>query len=134
MVLDLSVFQEETLDVKLADGRMLHLKKPDQGMVIAMLRLSRLDESTPPEEVLAVLNHIVLRILNHNADGIEFTKESVSALTLDMKIAILNAYSDWTVKLQENPICSSPQSPAKTAAKARRSLCAVFTPWRNTRD
>lgn len=132
MVLDLSVFVEETLDVKMTDGSMLHLKKPDQGLVIAMIALKNLNDNTPPEAALAVLNNIVLRILNHNSDGIEFTKESIGALTLDMKSAILSAYSDWTVKLQQNPICSSPQSPERPK-KERRSCFAAFTPWRNTR-
>ncbi len=131
-ILDLSVFAEETLDVRLADGKLLHLKKPTQALAIAMLQLRNLSEDMQPEAALAVQNSVVLRIMNNNADGVTFTPESVANLTLDVKTAIIKGYADYASELQANPTCSSPQS-RETEQIPRRSFFAALMPRRNMR-
>lgn len=134
MILDLSIFDEETLDVKMLDGTIVHLKKPTQSLVIAMIRLRELSESTPPEEALAALNGITLKIMNNNADGIVFTAEDVAELKLGVKNAIISEYSEFTLDFQKNPTYSShrsPETPEKTTA--RRSWFDLPGLWRNTR-
>ena len=134
MILDLSIFDEETLDVKMVDGTIVHLKKPTQSLVIAMIRLRELSESTQPEEALAALNGITLKIMNNNADGIVFTPESVAELKLGVKNAILSAYSEFTLEFQKNPTYSShrsPETPEETTA--RRSWFGLPGRSRNTR-
>lgn len=130
-ILDLSVFDEETLDLKTAEGRIVHLKKPTQALAIAMLQLRGLSEKTAPEAALAIQNSVVLKIMNNNADGITFTPESIAALTLQVKNGIVKEYADFASELQANPTISSPQSREKPR-KARRSFFAAFMPWRNT--
>lgn len=131
-ILDLSVFDEETLDLKTADGRIIHLKKPTQALAIAMLQLRGLSDKTAPEAALAIQNSVVLKIMNNNADGIAFTPESIAALTLAVKNTIVKEYADFSAELQANPTISSLRSPAKTETK-KRSCFAAFMPWRNTR-
>lgn len=131
-ILDLSVFDEETLDVKMAEGRIIHLKKPTQGMAIAMLQLRSLSDKTPPEAALAMQNSIVLKIMNNNADGIVFTAESVASMTLNTKSGIVKGYADFASELQANPTTSLPRSPEKQR-KAKKSFFEAFMPWRNTR-
>lgn len=131
-ILDLSVFDEETLDLKTADGHIIHLKKPTQALAIAMLQLRSLSDKTTPEAALAIQNSVVLKIMNNNADGIAFTPESVAALTLAVKNAIVKEYADFASELQANPTASSLQSPVKPETK-KRSCFAAFMPWRNTR-
>lgn len=134
MILDLSAFQEETLDVLMADGSMLHLKKPTQELAIGMMNLRFIDEKSPSEAIVAKLNAMVCRILNNNADGLQIGMDSVAALTLDVKTAILTGYSEFATKLQSNPTSASLQSPEKKPEKKRRSLCAVFARWLNIQD
>ena len=131
-ILDLSVFEEQTIDLKTTDGRIIHLKKPTQALAIAMLQLRGLSDKTAPEAALAIQNGVVLKIMNNNADGIIFTPESIAALTLPVKNAIVKEYADFASELQANPIINSPQSPEKKE-RARRSFFEAFVPWRNTR-
>ena len=131
-ILDLSVFDEETLDVRTTEGRTIHLKKPTQALAIAMLQLRGLSDKTAPEAALAIQNSVVLKIMNNNADGIIFTPESIAALTLPVKNAIVKEYADFASELQANPIISSPQSPEKKE-RTRRSFFEAFMPWRSTR-
>lgn len=131
-ILDLSVFDEETLDLKTAEGRIIHLKKPTQALAIAMLQLRGLSDKTAPEAALAIQNSVVLKIMNNNADGITFTPESIAALTLPVKNGIVKEYADFASELQANPTISSPQSREKKE-RTRRSFFAAFMPWRNTR-
>ena len=130
-ILDLSVFDEETLDLKTADGHIIHLKKPTQAMAIAMLQLRGLSDKTAPEAALAIQNSVVLKIMNNNADGIVFTPESIAALTLPVKNAIVKEYADFATELQANPTSSLPLNPEKQR-KAKKKFFGAFTPWRNT--
>lgn len=102
-ILDLSVFQEETLDIKTVDGRLLHIVKPTQRMVIEMMGFREIDENTPPEEIAAALDRIALMILNNNREGVRFDADAVAALSADAKTAILAAFTQFTTHLQSNP-------------------------------
>ena len=70
VILDLSVFKDETADIRMADGTVLHLKKPTERMVIHMLQMKDLSEDKPPLEILAQLNRISWEIIEH-PDGLQ---------------------------------------------------------------
>lgn len=131
-ILDLTAYQEETADIRLTDGAVLHLKKPTEKLVIHLLRLRDINEDSEPVLILAALNSITLEILNCNTDGLTFTMEGVSQMATDAKVRICKAYSDWAVELQSNPTTSSRSFPEK-ATKGTGSLLRRFTPWRNMR-
>lgn len=132
-ILDLSVFAEETLDIRMADGKMLHLRKPTQALAIAMVHLRNLKDDTPPESALAAQNAVVTKIMNHNADGLAFTPASVEALTLPVKNAILSGYAEFAQELTANPSSSSLRSQEKPE-RARKKFFNAFTRRRNTRE
>ena len=132
-ILDLSAFEEETLDVKLAEDKVIHLRKPTQGLVIAMLRLRNMDENTPDEVALATMNTIATKILNNNNDGIVFAPESVAALSIKTKHMLLTGYSEFAAEIQANPTTSSLRSPEPEAKTAKRSCSGPFARWWNTR-
>lgn len=46
-ILDLSVFSEDTLDITMPDGFLLHVKKPTQSIVISMMELSQEKDREP---------------------------------------------------------------------------------------
>lgn len=132
-ILDLSAFAEETADIAMADGNVLHLKKPTELMVIHLLQLKDVDENDDPLTILGTLNRITMEILNCNTDGVTFDLKTVSAMNTDQKSAIVRAYSEWANELRSNPTTSSPRSPQRRE-KPRRSLPQLFTRLRNTRD
>ena len=133
-ILDLSAFEEETLDVKLSADNVIHLRKPTQGLVIAMLRLRNMDENTPDEVALATMNTIATKILNNNNDGVVFTSESVAALSIKTKHMLLAGYSEFAAEIQANPTPSSLQNPEPETKKEKRSCSGPFARWWNTRD
>ena len=134
IVLDLSVFREETADVRMADGSVLHLKKPTQRMVIHMLEMKDVDADSPALEILGTLDRVTGEILNNNADGVSFDAKTVSALPTDMKVSVLQAYSDWAVQLQSNPISARPRGRTAGEERPTRSWLSRRMPWRNTRE
>ncbi len=133
IILDLSIFREETADIRLADGAVLHLKKPTERLVIHMLQMKDVDEKSPPAEILGTLNRIAQEILNNNADGVTFDMAVVSAMGTDEKANIVTAYSDWATRLQANPTSARPQGRAGTKPQGIRSWLSRRTPWRNMR-
>ena len=131
-ILDLAAFSEETLDIRMDDGRIIHLKKPTQALAIAMLQLRHMNDNTPPEAALAMQNNVVHKIMNHNADGVAFSFESIAALTLPVKNAIVAGYAGFAQELVENPTTSSLQCQEKKET-AKRSFFEAFMRRRNTR-
>ena len=132
IVLDLSAYVEETADVTMADGNVIHLKKPTERLVIHLMQLRDIDENSEPLAILSTLNRIAQEILNNNADGAAFDLKTVSAMQTDQKAAIIRAYSEWANELRSNPTTSSPPSPETNGRPKRRSLRKWFTRWRNT--
>lgn len=132
-ILDLAAFCEETLDIRTEDGKVIHLRKPTQALAISMLQLRHLKDDTPPEAALAMQNNVVHKILNHNADGVSFSPESVAALTLPVKNAIISGYASFAQELVENPTTSSLRNREKPE-KTKRSCFEALMRRQNTRD
>lgn len=103
-ILDLSVYNDETLDITMLDGSVLHVKKPTQALVIQMVELAELQENKP-EKVLNGLVDLCTNILNNNKDGISFAADDVkNQFDIVLISAIVKAYSEFTKELQSNPI------------------------------
>ena len=132
VILDISAFRDETADIRMENGTVLHLRKPTERMVIHMLQLKDVDETKPPLEILAALNRMAAEILNNNADGLEFSLATVAEMDTEIKANILQAYSEWAARLQSNPTLPRQESQAGKG-KAKRSWRSRLMPWRNTR-
>ena len=68
-VLDLSVYRQETLDITMPDGALLHVRKPTQAMLIKMLNMRDVDENAPSERIAGAIDGFVLAVLGSNIDG-----------------------------------------------------------------
>ena len=133
--LDLSVYRQETLDITMPDGALLHIRKPMQAMLIKMLNMRDVDENAPSERIAGVIDDFELGVLNSNTDGRTFAQKDMGSLTLEMKTAIIDAYSAFAYELQSNPTSASHASPASgTGAKTTgKSLRGRFARWWSTR-
>ena len=134
-VLDLSVYRQETLDITMPDGVIVHIRKPTQAMLIKMLNMRDVDENAPSERIAGVIDDFVLGVLNSNTDGRTFAQKDMGSLTLEMKTAIIDAYSAFAYELQSNPTSASRTSPASgTGAKTTgKNLRGRFARWWSTR-
>ena len=102
-VIDLSVFQEETLDFKLPDGRIVNIVKPSQKMVIDLMNFRNIQEDEPEAQV-AALSNIVCKVLNSNKNGVAFTEEEVEKeFNFQILQAILFAYGEFVNGIASNP-------------------------------
>lgn len=99
-ILDLSVFQEQYMEVKMPDGTMLKLSKPTQKMVIELLKFQNLNENSAPEEIVDALDKITLEILSTDKNG---TKVTIADLNIRMKLALIQEYSKFITEVQSNP-------------------------------
>lgn len=101
-MIDLSVFQEETLDMKMMDGRMINIVKPNQKMVLELMNFQNLREEEP-ETQIAALSTIVCKVLNSNKNGITFTEDEVSEFNFQILSAIITAYGEFVNGIASNP-------------------------------
>lgn len=108
MILDLNAFVDETLDIHMADGAVLRLPKPSQKLVIEIMKLSTIGENTPADQQEAALNKLARDILNSNLQGLQFSEESIAAVSEDAKLKIVDGYTKFIKKIQANPTSSRP--------------------------
>lgn len=101
-MIDLSVFQEETLDMKMLDGRIVNIVKPTQKMVLELMNFQNLREEEP-EAQIAALSTIVCKVLNSNKNKIIFTEEEVGEFSFQILNAILTAYGEFVNGIASNP-------------------------------
>ena len=103
-VIDLSVFKDETLDIRLEDGRVVRLTKPAYQIVIELLKFKEIGEQTEPAKVIFALDKMVMNILNSNDCGLAFEYEWVrDKLNTRMKMAIVQSYSTFIAGIQADP-------------------------------
>lgn len=104
-MLDLSVFQEETFDIKFSEDDILHVKKPTEQIAIKILaHVNAKNNDMTPEEMLSMTRDMTLSILNHNADNRKFDNKFVKdKLPLNMQIAIIKGYTEFMVEMENNP-------------------------------
>ena len=88
-MLDLTTVYSELYQVKLADGRVLELKRPTQAIQETVMRLQKLgEEGKDVEAIMKETMAIFCRILNRNTEEIEFTVDELSE-DYDYTIALI---------------------------------------------
>lgn len=108
-MLDLSVFQQKTFEVKLVDGQVVNLLKPSQKMLIEMMSYEAQFKAIEPNQenlnkVFNTFNSMILNILNNNNDGKVFDKEYVDKyFDFHIGTALMNAYMEFVNEINSNP-------------------------------
>lgn len=103
-ILDLSVFKEQTLDIKLLDGTQINIKKPNQEFMIKLLGFK--EESSKRSnsaDSLELIKNLVLDVLNFNKNGRKFTAEDIADYDLVIQQAIIKAYTNFINEVMGNP-------------------------------
>jgi len=104
-MLDLSVFTEQTFDIKFAENDIVHIKKPTEAIAIKILSISDIEnEKINISEMLDISKDMTLTILNNNNDGKKYNDKFVTEkLPLNMRLAIIQGYSNFMTELEQNP-------------------------------
>lgn len=77
-MLDLTVLNDKSYDVKLIDGTMLHIKRPSQSMVQYLLNLRDLAGTNDEKVLLKAFASLFARILNRNKEGNVYSDSQLS--------------------------------------------------------
>ena len=105
-VLDLTVFQEETLDITMPNGDVVKVRKPTQAIVIALMNLSDAQSKLArSEDLIESLVEFCSVVLCNNREGKKYSAEWISEnLDFTMVSAIVQTYSEFIAEIQSNPI------------------------------
>ena len=103
-ILDLSVFKEQTLDIKLLDGTQINIKKPNQEFMIKLLGFKEeASKRSDSVDSLELIKDLVLDVLNFNKNGRKFTAEDIADYDLSIQQAIIKAYTSFINEVMGNP-------------------------------
>lgn len=123
-ILDLGIYEDETLDIKTPKGDILHVKKPTEELAIKLLSCQTkvagineedLKDGKDIKKLMDMLKDLVKTILSNNKDGINITDEWLKGegINYSMEIAIMNAYTEFMSEITSNPNLKSPRSQSK---------------------
>lgn len=102
--LDLSVFEEMTLDIKLPAGKTVRLQKPTQEMVIELMKFRSINEETEAEDIMRAVDNLCLLIMNTNDLLEKYTVDQMNELfNTQMKLRLIEAYSEFIMGVQSDP-------------------------------
>lgn len=105
-MLDLSVLAQETLDIKLLDGEIVHIKKPSKGLLIELNKADlEMEKETNFEKMVEMLERITAKILSNNTSKKMFVAEQLEELDIDysLQTQIFKAYLEFVTKSLNNP-------------------------------
>ncbi len=105
-MLDLSVLAQETLDIKLLDGEIVHIKKPSKGLLIELNKADlEMEKETDFEKMVEMLERITAKILSNNTSKKMFTAKQLEELDIDysLQTQIFKAYLEFVTKSLNNP-------------------------------
>lgn len=111
-MLDLSVYEQKSWEVKLLDGRIIHVLKPDILMLIEIERFEKAKNSKTNklENISKSLVSMTQRILNENEEGISLTIADIKKLGFQLQLAVINGYQTFIREVMDNPNSKSPMS------------------------
>lgn len=104
-ILDLNVFVQETLDLRLpGEDDLLNLAKPTQEIVIAMSHLKSVNKKVYDEKSAKTVETLLLLILNSNVNKRVFAVDYVEeVLNMPMRLAIIETYAAWVAGIETDP-------------------------------
>lgn len=123
-ILDLSIYEEDTIDVKMPKGDVLKVKKPTEELAIKLLSYQSkvadmkeedLKNDENIKKLMGMLKDLIKDILSNNKDKIEIDDKYLkdNDVNYSMEIAIMNAYTEFMSEITSNPNLKSPQKTRK---------------------
>lgn len=90
-MLDLTVLQEQTLEIKMLDGSILRIKKPSQKLMLDFIAFEKAIDGVEVEEQMKEISELTLSILNNNTAGKHFEELDLE-YDFTIQQAIITAY------------------------------------------
>lgn len=99
-MLDLTTLKTRYMEMKMIDGKVLQINKPNQRMIKYLSELNKGDS----DEQLQKITDLSIMIINNNREGIVYkAKELEKELNLDMMMAIIESYMKFIKEVLANP-------------------------------
>lgn len=102
-MIDLSLLNNKTFDIKLQDGEILNIRKPNNQLLSDTFKMIALIEANGEEK--SIINAIYLfltKIMNRNINGIKFTQNAVEEmLDIDAAMYVIKEYYGFVKEVLE---------------------------------
>lgn len=105
-MLDLSILKEKTFELKLKNGNILQIKKPNKLLLNNLYGFAmKIDYLTDIGEIQKETDAIILSILNNNKENITLEVEELEVLGIDLSIEtlIFKHYFEFVKEVMSNP-------------------------------
>lgn len=120
-ILDLSIYEEETLDITTPKKNIIHVKKPTEELAIKLISYQTKvqeiqgkenDDEKDIKELMDFLRNLTADILSYNTDGIHVdeTYMKENNIYYSLQVVIINTYSAWMNEIVSDPNSKSPQN------------------------
>jgi len=116
-IIDLHLFAENNLDIRLIDGSEWHIRKPSVRLMLATFAFEHdfpaaIAAGDEPKASALTLE-ILTRILSHNTEGVAVDEKWMTAhgIVGELAVAVYNAFASYLHELESNPLLRLPSKP-----------------------
>lgn len=101
--LDLTVYRDETFDLKIDENLTINIRKPSKRIMIDLMAIQNTDFKNADESMKAITDAISI-ILNNNTNDKKFVKSWIDEnLNYYEMVAIFKAYSEFSNEIINQP-------------------------------
>ena len=96
-MIDLGKVKQNLYHIKLANGKILNIKKPTQGMLMRLIDLSHTEKNNT--EVMYEFIDVLTKIFNSNVNRIKFSKKDIEEMfDIETAMIVLEDYLNFCFK------------------------------------
>ncbi|MEL7646977.1 MAG: hypothetical protein AAGU76_02735 [Sedimentibacter sp.] len=103
-MIDLSILNNKTFDIRLKDGTELNIRKPSKELFNDTFKMIKLIEANSEEDkIIGVLYNFLARAFNRNTNGIKLTQQQVEdELELDVAMYVTKEYWKFVQEVMQD--------------------------------
>lgn len=103
-MLDLSLLNNKTFDVKLFDGSVLNIRKPNNELFKETQKMANIAKANKEDDkIIPVTYSFLTKVFNRNMNDRKFTQQQIeSEIPLDIAVILINEYSKFISEVMKS--------------------------------
>ena len=102
-MIDLSVLNNKTFDIRLQDGTVLNIRKPNNELFKETLKIFKTAENQEEDKKINVIYIFLTKILNRNTNNIKLTQTKIeNDIDIDIAVYLIKKYQEFLNEVMQD--------------------------------
>ena len=102
-MIDLSMLNNKTFDIRLQDGTVLNIRKPNNELFKETLKIFKTAENQEEDKKINVIYIFLTKILNRNTNNIKLTQTKIeNDIDIDIAVYLIKKYQEFLNEVMQD--------------------------------